>query len=163
MDEDFRKPYEYNEEKRGFILVFILTLLTFDILQTLSLSVQVNEAFKTVPAIRIIFLVMSVMFMIFTFYTALNCYRLKRNLVRMSKLYLIVRAIISTGYVVIIYFYRTSNVHLIGEGQQQYRTIKEMVLAELIIPLAYVMVFSVIWYLYFTLSRRCKRLVSQND
>lgn len=163
MDDEFRKPYEYNEEKRGFILVFILTLITFDILQTLSLSAQVNEAFKTVPVFRIFFLILSVLFILFTIYTAMNCYRLKNNLVKMSKLYLIVRAIISSCYVVIIYVYRTSREHLVGDGQQQYKTVNEMVIGELVIPLAYVMVFSVIWYVYFTLSKRCKKLVSQKE
>jgi hypothetical protein len=159
MDEEFRKPYEYHEEKRGFILVFILTLITFDILQTLSLSAQVNEAFKSVPVVRTFFLMLSVLFIIFTLYTAMICYQLKQKLVKVSKLYLIVRAIISTCYVVIIYVYRISRVHLVGDGQQQYKTVNEMVIGELIIPLAYVMVFSVIWYVYFTLSKRCKKLV----
>jgi hypothetical protein len=161
MDEEFRKPYEYNEEKRGFILVFILTLITFDILQTLSLTAQVNEAFKTVPIVRILFLILSVLFILFTLYTAMICYQLKKNLVKVSKLYLIVRAIISTCYVVVIYVYRISRVHLVGDGQQQYKTVNEMVIGELIIPLAYVMVFSMIWYIYFTLSKRCKSLVNQ--
>jgi phosphoglycerol transferase MdoB-like AlkP superfamily enzyme len=161
MDEEFRKPYEYHEEKRGFILVFILTLITFDILQTLSLSAQVNEVFKAVPVFRIFFLILSISFVIFTIYTAMNCYRLKKNLVKMSKLYLIVRAIISTCYVVIIYVYRSSREHLVGNGQQQYQTVNAMVMGELIIPLAYVVGFSVIWYVYFTLSKRCKKLVSQ--
>lgn len=159
MDEEFRKPYEYHEEKRGFILVFILTLITFDILQTLSLSAQVNEAFKSVPVVRIIFLILSVLFVIFTLYTAMICYQLKQKLVNVSKLYLIVRAIISSCYVFIIYVYRISRVHLVGDGQQQYKTVNEMVIGELIIPLAYVIVFSVIWYVYFILSKRCKKLV----
>ncbi len=163
MDEEFRKPYEYNEEKRGFILVFILTLITFDILQTLSLSAQVNEAFKAIPVIRIAFLLISSLFVIFTLYTAMNCYRLKKNLVKASKIYLIVRSIISSCYVIIIYVYRTSREHLVGDGQQQYQTVNEMVIGELIIPLAYVIAFSVIWYVYFTLSKRCKKLVGQNE
>lgn len=163
MDEEFRKPYEYNEEKRGFILVFILILITFDILQTLSLAAQVNEVFKNVTVLRIFFLIISVMFVIFTFYTAINCYRLKKNLVKMSKIYLIIRAVISACYVVIIYCYRTTHEHLVGEGQQQYKTLNDMVIGELIIPLAYVMGFSIIWYLYFTLSKRCKRIISQNE
>jgi hypothetical protein len=159
MDEDFRKPYEYNEEKRGFILVFILTLITFDILQTLSLSAQVNEAFKAISVLRVCFLALSVIFVIYTFYTAIICYRLKKNLVSLSKIYLIVRAIISTGYVIIIYVYRTSSVHLVGDGKNQYPSVKAMVIGELIIPLAYVMAFSIIWYIYFTVSKRCKKLV----
>lgn len=161
MDDEFRKPYEYNEEKRGFILVFILTLITFDILQTLSLSAQVNEAYKAIPVMKIFFMVLSFVFIIYTFYTAINCYRLKKNIVIMSKIYLIVRAIIATGYVIIIFFYRTTHVHLVGEGKNQYPTVNEMFIGELIIPLAYVIAFSAIWYLYFTLSRRCKELVKR--
>ena len=160
MDEEFRKPYEYNEEKRGFILVFILTLITFDILQTLSLSAQVNEVFKAEPIVRIFFLILSISFVVFTIYTAMNCYRLKKNLVKMSKLYLIVRAIISASYVVIIYVYRLSREKLVGDGQQQYHTVSAMVMGELVIPLTYVVVFSVIWYVYFTFSKRCKKLVN---
>lgn len=161
MDDEFRKPYEYNEEKRGFILVFILTLITFDILQTLSLSAQVNEALKAIPVLRIFFMVLSFVFVIYTIYTAINCYRLKKNIVVMSKIYLIVRAIISTSYVIIIYFYRTTHEYLVGEGKNQYPTVNEMVFGELIIPLAYVIAFSAIWYIYFTLSRRCKELVKR--
>lgn len=163
MDDEFRKPFEYNEEKRGFILVFILTLITFDILQTLSLSAQVNEIFKVAPVVRFFFLVLSTLFVVFTFYTAINCYRLKKNLVKLSKLYLIVRAIISVLYVVIIYIDRTTHEYLVGNGQKQYQTVNEMVLGELIIPLSYVMIFSIVWYLYFTFSKRCKKLVSYNE
>ena len=161
MDDEFRKPFEYNEEKRGFILVFIISLISFDILQTLSLSAQVNEAFKAIPVLRICFILLSTIFVIFTIYTAANCYRLKKNLVKMSKLYLIVRSILSSVYVIIIYGYRTTHVHLVGNGQNQYPTIKDMVIGELVIPLAYVLAFSLIWYVYFTLSKRCKELANR--
>lgn len=162
MDEEFRKPYEYKEEKRGFILVFVLTLITFDILQTLSLAAQVNEVFQPVPGLRIIFLILSVLFVIYTLYTAMNCYQLKITLVKRSKRYLLIRAALSSCYVVIIYVNRIKREHLIGEGRQQYRTVREMVFGELIIPLAYVIVFSVIWYAYFSRSKRCKKLVDQS-
>ncbi len=159
MDDEFRKPYEYHEEKRGFLLVFILTLITFDILQTLSLGAQVNEAFKAEPVLRISFLILSSAFLIYTILTALHCYRLKVNFVSWSKIYIIVRAIISTTYVIIIYVHRTTHEHLVGNGTNQYPTVQKMVIEELIIPLAYVIGFSIIWYLYFTFSRRCKELV----
>jgi hypothetical protein len=159
MDDEFRKPYEYKEEKRGFILVFILSLITFDILQTLSLSAQVNEVFKATPVLRIFCMVVSTAFIVFTFYTAIICYRLKKNLVQLSKLYLIVRVVISSVYVIIIYVYRMTHEHLVGDGIHQYHTVNLMVVGELIIPLAYVMVFSAIWLVYFTLSKRCRELV----
>ncbi|MBH1940295.1 hypothetical protein I5677_05220 [Mobilitalea sibirica] len=158
MDEEFRKPYEYNEEKRGFILLFVIMILLIDILQILSFNSQIYEIFKSVPVLAIGFMVMGILFILFTVFTAATCFMLRRNMVIISKNYLIVRAVFSTISVLIIYIHRINNENLIGGGVDQYQTNGEMLMGELIIPLSYVLVFSIVWYLYFLRSKRCKEI-----
>jgi hypothetical protein len=158
MEDEFRKPFEYNEEKRGFILVFTLLLITFDILQTLSLTSQVYEVFKNSSILQIIAVTLGVIFVIYILYTAVICYSMKANTVNRAKTYLIVRAILSTCYVMIVFLDRRNHLNLIGDGVEQYKTTNDMIVGELIIPLAYVLVFSLIWFLYFSLSKRCKEI-----
>lgn len=158
MDE-FRKPFEYEEEKRGFILVFIFMLIIVDVIQTLSLTTQVYKIFKQNSVLKNGFMVAGVLFLLYVLYTAITCYRLSKNMVTIAKSYLIVRVIFSALLVVIVYINAIKNENLIGNGIQQYKTEAQMVLEELLIPLGYVFVFSIIWYVYFLKSKRCKEFL----
>lgn len=159
MDE-FRKPFEYHEEKKGFILFFICAILAVDILQTLSLTAQVYQAFEHFPVLRYACIVIAIVFGLFMLYTLIICSKLKRSLVVTSKIYLMVRAVLSTIYLIISFIYSINTKDLIGYGIDQYETVGDMVFGELVLALIYIWVFSILWYLYFIKSKRCKEIVN---
>lgn len=160
MDE-YRKPFEYNEEKKGLILVFIIMLLVVDTLQTFSLTAQVYKAFEHIPVFSILFVVTGIMFTLFTLYTVILCSKLNKKMVKVSKIYLIVRGTLSTIFVIISFVYTVNNKNLIGNGMDQYKTVGEMMIGEIVIPFAYIWVFSFGWFLYFVKSKRCRDIVKE--
>ena len=163
MDEDFRKPYEYEEEKRGFILLFVIMLLIIDTLQSISFSVQLYNYYKNIPFLCIGITVLGILSILYTIYIAAISYKLKKTMVTEAKRYLIIRAVFSSGSYIILYFNIIKNENLVGNGIDQYKTFVEMLLWELIIPLAYILFFSIGWYLYFVKSKRCKRLEKMTE
>ncbi len=157
MDE-FRKEYEYTEEKRGLILFFVIMLVSIDIFLSISLSVQVHNFLKHIPALGISIWVISILFVIFLLFTAITCYTLKRNLVTISKAYLIVRTIFAICCIIVIYVNIVNDDSMIANGARQYKSLSELNLRVLVAPLLYQLVFSGAWYLYFSKSKKCKEI-----
>lgn len=156
MDEEFRRPYEYSEEKRGFILLFVILLLVIDTLQTFSFTTQIYVAYKEIPIIKLLIVVLCILSILYMLYTAINSYKMTTNMVSIAKTYLILRVLYSVSCIIIIYLYTIKHKNLIGEGVEQYRTYGQMVVGELVVPIAYVLSFSIGWYLYFVLSKRVR-------
>lgn len=157
MDE-FRKPYEYNEEKRGLILLFIIMLILIDIFQGPLYIVPVYDILKKIPVISSVFMVLSCLYILFILYTAITCYKLKKNMVIVSKLYLIVRVVFMISCIIIFFLYNIKGKTMIGLGSQ-YNTVAEYSIPGLIAPIVFVLAFSTGWYTYFLKSKRCKELV----
>lgn len=162
MDE-FRKPYEYEEEKiGGFLLIFVAMLVTADLFFSLALSVQGYNAIKHIPVAGIVFLVLSVLFILFILFTAVSCYKLKKNAVKISKTYLITRTIFTVIGLILIFFADYNNKNLIGVGSSQYKSQSELTLIVLILPMLYTLTFSIGWYLYFLKSKKCKEIARKS-
>ena len=156
MDNEYRKPYEYEEEKRGLILLFIIMILVVDILQTLSFASQENKYLGHNKLLSISFNIMAVLFILYIICTVVIVYKMKGRFVLAAKRYLIIRTIFSLANFFIVFYGILKNENLIGEAQDQYRTQGNMLLWELVIPLFYIISFSVVWYMYFTFSKKCK-------
>lgn len=156
--EDFRKQYEYTEEKRGFILLFVIMLITIDLLHTPFYIVPVNNQLKQFPVINIVFVVISITFLLFIIFTAVTCYKLKRNMVIISKVYLVVRIVFLSFCIFVLYFYELKCKTLTGKN---YSNVGELTLVWLAGPLAFELAFSIIWYLYFLKSKRCKEIIEK--
>lgn len=158
MDSEYRKPYEYEEEKRGLILLFIIMILVIDILQTLSFASLENKYLGHIKVLGITFYIMAAIFILYIIYTTVIVYKMKGNFVLAAKKYIIVRTIFSVINFLIIFFNFIKHENLIGESPDQYQSLEYMLLWELFIPLFYIISFSLVWYLYFTFSKRCRNL-----
>jgi hypothetical protein len=156
--EDFRKQYEYTEENRGLILLFVIMLLTIDLIHTPFYIVPVNNQLRHFHTLSIIFLTISIIFLLFIIFTAVTCYQLKRYMVILSKVYLIVRVVFMSFCIIILYLYELKSKTLKGNN---YSNVGELTLMWLIGPLAFELVFSVAWYLYFLKSKRCKEIAQK--
>lgn len=159
MDEEFRKPYEYEEEKRGLILLFAMMIIVIDILPTLSFIARLYDAFSHIRALGIGLVVIGILFILYTVFTAAVCITLNKKLVTLAKLYLIIQAVYTAACYVILFFYSLENENMIGTGPDQYQTFGEMLTWELLSPLVYIAVFTVGWFLYFIKSKRCKEFL----
>ena len=156
MDSEFRKPFEYKEEKRGFLILFIVSILVIDTLQTLSFATQEYKYLGNIPILGAGFLIIGALFIAYIIYTAIIVYRLKDGFVKKTKNYLIIRTIFSVTNFLIVFYNIITKEKLVGEEPEQYLSTNSMLIYELYVPLFYMLSFSVIWYLYFTFSRRCR-------
>ncbi len=160
MDEEFRKPYEYEEEKKGFLLLFVIMILVTVILQTLSFISRFYDAYQQVPVLRNVLMILGILCILFTIFTAILCFTLNKQLVAISKLYLIIQAVFSIVCYLLLFIDRVRNEQLVGTGQAQYKSFGEMLSWELLFPITYIAVFTVAWYLYFIKSKRCKEITN---
>ncbi len=157
MDSEFRKPYEYEEEKKGLIILFIVMILAIDTLQTLSFVTQESKYLGNIPILEIASLIMGAIFILYIIYTTVIVFRMKGNFALAAKRYLIISTIYSMFNLLFIFYNRYKHENLIGESQDQYQSIKAMLFWELFFPLFYILSFSVVWFLYFTYSKRCRK------
>ncbi len=159
MDSEYRKPYEYEEEKRGWIILFVVMILAIDILQTLSFASQEYKYMGNIPVIGAGFYVIAGLFILYIIYTTVIVFGMKGNFAAAAKRYIIIRTVFTLCNFFITFFNILSHESLIGEAEDQYMGTGSMLLWELVIPLAYIIGFSVVWYLYFTYSKRCRKAV----
>lgn len=152
--EEFRKPYEYFEERRGVILIFIVMILFADIFLSLNCTDQLYNKFWQTPVLSIGFLVIGIAFLLFLLYTAVSCYKLKKNMVTTAKAYLIIRTVFMIGNNIILFIHDKK--FDIGNGPDQYVTFGKYFIGVLLLPVAYDLVFGIAWYLYFVKSRKCR-------
>lgn len=158
--DDFRKPYEYTEEKRGYILLFIIMLITIEILQAGILIVPVYFELKNIPPLGTIFMAMGILYLVFNLFTSMICYKLNKNFITVSKAFLIVRTIFLPSCLIIRFINNVDLENLILFDKQYY-SIFELLSISLIFPLACILAFSIGWFLYFIKSKRCKELVKE--
>ncbi|HPU62946.1 MAG TPA: hypothetical protein PK304_02210 [Mobilitalea sp.] len=163
MDSDFRKPFEYKEDNKGLIILFIIMILVIDPLQTLSFASQEYKYLRHIPVLGIMFLITGGIFFAYTVYTAVVVFRMKGNFSAAAKRYLILRTVYSVLNYIIIFFNILKKENLIGNSVGQYPTFGKMIVGELVVPLLYILSFSIAWYLYFTYSKRCRNAQIHKD
>jgi hypothetical protein len=155
MRDEYKKPYEYEEEKRGLIVLFISMILSIDTLSVIFFVAQIN-IYLDIPILRVLLFVMAGVFVLYIIYTSFKVHRMKSKFVLVAKRYIIIRTILFLISHFLIFLNRIRNEDLIGKGTNQYLTKGAMLYMELFIPMFFVLAFSVIWYLYFTFSKRSR-------
>jgi hypothetical protein len=160
--DDFKKPYEYEEEKKGFILAFVIMLIAFDMPISLFHIVQAYNIINRVSAFGTVFLIICILFLIFLLLTSVFCYRLWKNMVTIAKTYLIVDAVFTTFCTFTIFIYNLGIKGQIGKNGQ-YTSVFAMTAVLLIMPLVILFGFCGGWYLYFTRSKKIKEFVNKSS
>lgn len=157
MRDEFKKPYEYEEEKRGLIIVFISMILSIDTLSVIFFVAQIN-IYLDIPILRVVSFVMAGVYILYTIYTSIKVHRMKSNFVVVAKRYIVIRTILFLISHFLIFLDRIKHEDLIGKGTNQYLTKGAMLYMELFMPMFFVLTFSVAWYLYFTFSKRSRNI-----
>lgn len=158
MGNEFRKPYEYEEEKRGLIVLFISMILSVDILQTIFFATQEDRYLGDSPTLVIALFIIAGVFIMYTLYTSVVVFRMKSNFVVAAKRYIIIRTILFLFNFFVVFFNRLLQENLVGEEPDQYLSIGYMLYIEVFMPLFFIISLSVVWYLYFTYSKRCRNV-----
>lgn len=158
--EEARKPFEYDDDKKGALLFFIIMLISADILIPILFMLQVGNVLEQNAVISISFKAISILYFLFLLFTAFTCIKPRKNFVHISKIYLIIRTVFMIGCTFILCFHNISDKSLIGKGKQ-YSTTTEFILWEVLFRLAYVLITSGGWYLYFLKSKKCKELTME--
>lgn len=158
MDE-FRKEYEYEDEKiSGFLLIFVMWLASLDLFLSIMLIVRGVVISSKTPVFGQFFLVFGILFIGLLITTGIMCYKTMKNFVNIAKIFLIVRLVFAALCLSVVYIYTINDTNLIGIGTGQYKSIFEMTMVVLVYPAAYYVLFSVLWFLYFLKSKKCALL-----
>lgn len=158
MDE-FRKPYEYEEEKiPGYLKIFAIFLISFDLFITLGIVYQGYGAANRILNAEAIYLGISLAYVLFLIFTAVVDLRGKRSLILVSKLFLVTRIVFTVASLIMICIMNMNDPDMIGPGSGQFETLSELILIIFAFPAAYMVVFSLGWYLYFNKSKKCADL-----
>ncbi|HPP36095.1 MAG TPA: hypothetical protein PK767_07610, partial [Clostridiales bacterium] len=94
MDE-FRKPYEYMEEKgvSGFLLLYFIMLLAQETLLGVITLFNGYDLFSGNMVLGPIMMGISVFYILFSLFSAIVLKKLKKFAVRVSKVFLVFRAV----------------------------------------------------------------------
>lgn len=163
MNSEFRKPFEYREDNKGLLILFIIMILGIDPLQSLSFASQEYKYMGHIPILGVLFFVIGRIFILYTIYTAVVVFRMKENFSCAAKKYIIIRTLYSVLNYLIIFFNILKKENLIGNSADQYESFGKMIVGELVVPLLYILSFSLAWYLYFTFSKRCRNAKMHKD
>jgi hypothetical protein len=151
----FRKSYEYEEVKgiSGFLMLFFVMLLSVEILLAGMILVQGYALLKAVQYLGPAFLVLGIGYLIFILITCIALKRVSRYAVALSKILLITRVLFLTPAYILLFATFSRN----PGSFSGFRSRNDIVLVVLVVPLAYILLFSGLWYLYFSSSKRVKQ------
>jgi hypothetical protein len=153
---EYRKAFEYEEDKGvgGFLMLFFVMLLSTELLLAAAILVQGNAVLRDERYLRPVFLALGIGYAAFVLVVCVGLRRMWPNAVLLSRIFLIARALFLTPAYLLLY--RTfSRIPGIRSG---FRTETDMALVTLLVPLAYILGFSVLWYVYLSRSRRARQL-----
>jgi hypothetical protein len=154
---DFKKPYEYEEEKGmgGLLMLFFVMLVTVEVLLGLMFLLQGYAVLKAVPYLGPAFLVVGIGYLLFILTTCFTLRRASRYAVSISKIFLVARALFLTPVYVLLFTRFSRNLGLFP----RLRLGGDLAPVGLIVPLAYILLFSGLWYYYLSSSRRVRQLM----
>ena len=161
MDE-FKKQYEYVEEKgvSGIMLILFFMLIAIEPFLGILAAFFGYNTMKDTGIIGTAILYVSIAYMIFSLFAGIALKRINRYAVSLIKVFLLFRLIF-----LVPFFYL--NTRLLIEAipyVSTYPLYKEMYnsyLTSFTMSMAYVVAFSVMWYIYLCKSKKVRNLFPQ--
>jgi len=153
---EFRKPFEYVEEKGlGGLLLFLFVMLpSVEVPLTLAVTIQAYSLLGGVPCLGPAVLAIGIATLAFLLVAAIALRRLSRHAIGIAKSFLVVRALVLAPAFVLIFSRFSTNPRMLS----WFRTRGNLVAFGLVIPLAYAVLFSGLWFAYLARSRRVRQL-----
>lgn len=158
MDE-FRKPYEYMEEKgiSGFLLLYFLMLLAVETVLgviTLYFGYDLLSGNRVLGAIII---GMSAFYILFSLFSSIVLKKLKKFAVKVSKVFLVFRVVYLIPYLILNTISQIGAIPYDREHEMYSKMLGSIILTS-VISLLLVVAFSVGWYIYLNRSRKVREL-----
>lgn len=157
--EDYLKRYEDEDEKgvSGLIIFFIVTLILFEPLYGLISMFQTRPAFDAMPLAGNIYISVLVSHFLFIIFTVFSFYKLPRYAVKVAKSFLIFRFVFLTLSIMINFNHTFHDHNAIGVRTYQFYSMTDMVVKIILIPEAYVFIFSIAWFIFMVKSKAIKK------
>jgi hypothetical protein len=157
--DGFRKPYEYMEEKgvSGFLLIYFLMLLA---VETLLGVITLFYGFNLLPVSRVLGMIIvgiSVVYILFSLFSAIVLKKLKKFAVRVSKVFLVFRAVYLIPYIVWTTISQISEIPQ-GIDHETYSQMIGSIIVSSAISLLFVIAFSIGWFIYLNRSKKVRVL-----
>lgn len=157
MDE-FRKAYEYNEETgvSGVLLILFFMLISLEpFLAIIGASLGYLRMGDGI--LRTVFTGAAVIYGLFSLFAGIVLKKKVSFAVTVVKSFLISRIIYLVPYTSMTISRQISEIPFV-KSSPEYMEMKGSLIRSLIIDIAYVLIFSVGWYIYLLKSRRVKEL-----
>jgi hypothetical protein len=156
MDE-FRKPYEYEDEKgvSGFLLIFFLMVIAIEPFQTIIAIFFGYANLELMPVLRIVYVIISILLICFSLFTAVALKKIQKKAVSIVKIYLIFRLIYFIPFTIFNTIYQIKHI-TIQVTDSRYNGEYTGIIYGFAISIVYVLAFSALWYLYFQKSKKVK-------
>ena len=159
MDDGFRKPYEYMEEKgvSGFLLIYFLMLLA---VETPLGIITLFYGYNLLSGNRVlgtIIMGISVFYILFALFSSIVLKKLKKFAVRVSKVFLVFRAVYLIPYLIFNTIIQIREIPY-GRNHEMYSKMLGNIIVTSVISLLLIAAFSVEWYIYLNISKKVREL-----
>lgn len=161
MDE-FRKPFEYFEEKGvgGILLVLFFMLISVEpLLGILSIAVGYN-AYPDSKVFTTILIILSSGFIIFSLFSGIVLKKLFRFAVSALKVFLVYRLLYLIPVLIISMRFQIVSIPY-EKTSPLYANQYSSVITSFVISISYVVVFSAGWFIYLVKSKKVQELFPQ--
>ncbi len=157
--EDYLKSYDDEDEKgvSGLILFFIATLILFESVYGIISMFQTRRAFDLMPFTGNVYNLLFLGHFLFIVFTVFSFYQLPQCAVKVAKSYLVFRFIFLTLLIIINFNYTLHDPNAIGVRTHQFYSVTDMIIKIVLIPTAYVLIYSIFWYLYLIKSKAVRK------
>lgn len=157
--DDYQKLYDDEDEKgvTGFVIFFIATLMLFEPIGGIIVMFQTVKAFSSMPLIGNIYKFCGIGYLLFIFFTCICFYKLPKQAVKVAKSFLITRFIFLMLSIIINFNYTLHDQNAIGVRFNQFASVQDLVIRNLLIPVAYVSIFSICWYIFMIKSKTIRQ------
>jgi len=160
MLDEFRKPYEY-EEETGFIWpvrLFCILLIFVEMFLGIMFLFQLNKYLGSNPIFNNTAIVLTVLYMVYILVTIIFLLKnVKKYALKIAKSYLIGRLVYLVPSIIVIFSFTVNDPSAVGSGNGKFQSVTDIILRLLMVPLIYILAFSISWYIYFTKSKRIKK------
>lgn len=155
--DDYLKTYD-DEDKgvKGFIVFFIFMLILFEPIYGIISMFQMRRVFESMSIVGNIYNFLFIGFFVFIIFTCFCFYKIPKYAVKVAKSYLVFRFVFFTLSIIINFNYTLHDLNAIGVRFHQFYSVQDMVIKIILIPLAYVSIFSVSWYVFLIKSKAIK-------
>ena len=154
---DFRKPFEYEEEKgpTGFLMLYVIMVVVGEILLGATTMFQCQRALRGVPSAGASVIGAGSAYLLLIIASAAALRKSFRLGVILSKVFLILRVLLLVPAYVFL-FVSPLRLPIIALDLESPAA---LFMIHLAVPIAYVAVFSAAWYAYFLMSKRVRKML----